>query len=397
MDQVYRLLAINPGSTSTKIAVFENEEKVFQDNIEHSPGDLAAFKKLPEQMPFRHGVIENAIKKAGYGVEDFDAFVGRGGSLKPCEGGTYEVGGALLEDARDCIITPHPAALGSVLAYGFAQAKGVRAFTVDPPDVDEFEPIARISGIKSIPRESRSHALNQKEAARRAAKDLGKTYGEASLIVAHIGGGVSVGAHKAGRLIDATNLAYGEGPMAPTRCGTIPVLRVVGMMEQGFSPDEIKDYVLKTGGVLDHLGTADMREVDRMVQGGDEYARLVREALVYHISKSIGALSAVLCGKADAIVLTGGVVNSRYISDGIKGRVGFIAPVLVYPGEFEMEALANGALRVLRGEEAVKIYGEETVKICGEEAVKIFGEETVKICGEEAVKICGEEAVKIGR
>ena len=356
MDQVFRLLAINPGSTSTKIAVFENEEKVFQENIGHSAGDLAVFKKISEQLPFRHGVIEKALANAGYAIEGFDAFVGRGGSMKPCEGGTYEVGGALLEDARNCIITPHPAALGSVLAYEFAQARGVRAFTVDPPDVDEFEPVARISGIKSIPRESRSHALNQKEAARRAAADLGKTYGTVSLVVAHIGGGVSVGAHRDGRLIDATNLAYGEGPMAPTRCGTIPVLRVVGMMEQGLSPDEIKDYVLKAGGVLDHLGTADMREVDRMVESGDEYARLVRDAQAYHIAKSIGALSAVLCGKVDAIVLTGGLANSKDITEGIEGRVGFIAPVMAYPGEFEMEALANGALRALRGEEAVKAY-----------------------------------------
>jgi butyrate kinase len=356
MEKAYRILTINPGSTSTKIAVFENEKKVFQEDIEHTPEELAVFTTIPDQLPFRHDVVASVLKKAGYEIGDFDVFVGRGGSLNPCEGGTYTVEGLLLEHTITCYAAPHPAALGPVLAYEYSREKGVPAFTVDPPDVDEFEPIARISGIKSIPRESRNHSLNQKEAARRAARDLGKPYGELTLIVAHIGGGISVGMHKEGRIVDASNLAYGEAPMAPTRCGTIPVLRVVGMMENGVTPERIRGYVLKNGGIYDHLGTSDMREVESMIANGDEYARLVRDAQIYHVAKSIGAFSTVTNGKVDAIVLTGGLVHSDAIVEGLKERVGFIAPVMAYPGEFEMEALANGALRILRGEEETKTY-----------------------------------------
>jgi butyrate kinase len=356
MSKIYKILAINPGSTSTKIAVFENERKLFQEDIDHRPEDLAAFESIPEQLPFRRDVVAAALKRAGYDISDFDVFVGRGGSLNPCEGGTYEATGLLLEHTRVCYAAPHPAALGPVLAHEYAQVRGVPAYTVDPPDTDEFDEVARVSGIRDIPRESRAHALNQKEAARRAARDLGKTYETSDLIVAHIGGGVSVGVHRDGRLVDATNLAYGEGPMAPTRCGTIPVLRVVEMMEKGVEPERIRRYVLKDGGVFDHLGTSDMREVDRMIADGDEYAKLVRDALIYHIAKSIGALATVLYGKPDAIVLTGGIARSEAVVEGVRERVGFIAQVLTYPGEFEMEALANGALRVLRGEEQAKLY-----------------------------------------
>jgi butyrate kinase len=356
MDKIYKILAINPGSTSTKVAVFENGKKIFQENIEHSPEDLAVFETIPEQLPFRRDVVADVLKRAGYEITDFDVFVGRGGSLKPCEGGTYRAEGLLLEHAKVCYTVPHPATLGLVLAHEYAQVNGVPAFTVDPPDMDEFEPVARISGIKDMPRKSSAHALNQKEAARRAAKDLNKRYEESDFIVAHIGGGISIGVHKGGRIIDATSLALGEGPMGPTRCGTIPDLRVVEMMENGVTPDRIRGYVLKNGGVFDHLGTSDMREVERLIEGGNTYAELVRDALIYQIAKSIGSFSTVLCGKIDAIVLTGGIVHSDIIVSGIRKRIEFIAPVLAYPGEFEMEALVNGALRVLRGEEETKVY-----------------------------------------
>jgi butyrate kinase len=357
MTETYKILALNPGSTSTKIAVFENEDKLFQKNIDHPPEELAAFEKIPDQLPFRRDVIVTVLADAGYRIADFDVFVGRGGSLNPCEGGTYPAEGLLLEHTRTCHAAPHPAALGPVLAHELAAVRGVFAFTVDPPDIDEFEPIARISGVKAMPRESRAHALNQKEAARRASKDLRLEYGKASFVVAHIGGGISVGVHKNGRLVDATNLAFGEGPMAPTRSGTLPVLRVVEMIaDGGYTPEDMRALVLKTGGVYDHLGTADMREVGRRAESGDEYAALVRDALVYHIAKSIGAMSTVLYGKPDAIVLTGGIVHSEYVVKALTERVGSIARVLVYPGEFEMEALAKGALRVLRGEEEAKIY-----------------------------------------
>lgn len=352
-----RILVINPGSTSTKVAVFEDDAQVFSKNIDHDAAELARFPDIPDQLPYRRDVILGELEAAGYPLDSFGVFVGRGGGMDPCEGGTYVVEGLLLEHARTCHATRHPSVLGAVLSYEFASQYGKPAYIVDPPDVDEFEPVARISGLKRVPRESRFHALNQKEVARRAATALGKRYEDCNLVVAHIGGGISVAAHKKGRVVDVNDIINGDGPMAPTRCGQVTVKGIVDLCFSGdFSQKEIYELIRKNGGITDHLGTSDTREVMARKEAGDEEAGLVMDAMIYQIAKSIGAYATVLSGQVDAVVLTGGIVHSPYVVESLKGYCGYIAPVQVYPGEFEMEALAHGALRVERGQEAPKHY-----------------------------------------
>jgi butyrate kinase len=309
-------------------------------------------------------MVSAALESAGYAVKDFDAFVGRGGSLEPCEGGTYEVKGLIYEHMKTLHSVKHPAALGAVLAREFAREAGVPAYTVDTPDTDELDDIARISGIKALPNRSSTHALNQKEVARRAAADLDKAYADARLVVAHIGGGISVAVHRDGRIADTTSIAFGDGPMTPTRSGSMQYLSVLNAVDSGlYSIAQLRKLAVTEGGVTDYLGTSDMREVDLRIAEGDGYAALVRDAMIYQIAKSIGAMSTALNCDFDAIVLSGGMAHSKYIVDELKKRTGRIAPILVYPGEFEMEALANGAMRVLRGEETPKKYNPSFSKI----------------------------------
>jgi butyrate kinase len=355
-----RILAINPGSTSTKTAVFEDEEKVFQENISHTAEYLEKYPAIPDQLPFRKQVIQEVLEKRGFPLESFHVFVGRGGGLIPCAGGVYKIEELLLEYARRW--TKHPSVLGALLANEFAQIKKVPAFIVDPPDIDELQDLARISGLKDFPRESRFHALNQKEVARRAAKSMGKTYETVNLVVAHIGGGISVGAHREGRAVDVTDIINGDAPMAPTRAGQVASKAWIEMCFSGnYTKKEMEDFVSKNGGVINHLGTSDMLEVERRIQRGDPYARIVYDGMIYHVGKNIGAYAAVLHGKVDAVVLTGGMVRSPYVQAALKSMVVFIAPVILYPGEFEMEALAGGALRVMRKEEEPLSYTGEPV------------------------------------
>ncbi|MDR0851441.1 MAG: butyrate kinase [Clostridiales Family XIII bacterium] len=353
----YVILAINPGSTSTKIAIFKDEENLFQKNVEHSAEELAAFPDIPDQREYRRDMIIDAIAEAGFTISGIDAFVGRGGGLDPCEGGTYKAEGLLLEHARTCHAARHPATLGAVLADEFAKEGGKPAFIVDPPDIDELEPVARISGLKDFPRESRFHALNQREVARRAAAELGKTYETSRLVVGHLGGGVSVAAHKNGRVVDADDILGGDCPMAPTRAGQLTTLDVAKLCFSGaYDQKALLDLITKHGGVVDHLGTSDMQEVSQRAAEGDEYAALVFDALIYQVAKKIGAYAVALKGEVDAIVVSGGITYSDTVVSGLRSYLSFIAPLFVYPGEFEMEALANGALRVLRGEEEAKVY-----------------------------------------
>jgi butyrate kinase len=356
-------LAINPGSTSTKVAVFEDEEKVFQKDILHSAEELSRFPDIPDQLPYRKKMIEDTLAAAGFFTDDFDAFVGRVGGVMPCEGGVYEASGLLLEHTRSCCVARHPANLGSVLVAEFAARRGLKGYVVDPPDTDELQPVARISGLKGVARESRFHALNQKEVARRAAADLGKTYATARLIVAHLGGGISLGVHREGRAVDVTDLINGDGPMAPTRMGSMTARAIMNLYAAGKSDRDIHALIMRDGGVLHHLGVSDMREVEKRAYAGDDYAALVYEALIYQVAKYIGAFATVLCGDVDAVALTGGLTHSARITDALTERVGFIAPVLIYPGEFEMEALANSILRVARGEESVKHYEPRRVDL----------------------------------
>jgi len=358
MNKIYRILAINPGSTSTKIAVFENDKLLFQENLDHKVEELAEFKDFTEQLPYRRDLIIDVLKDRGYALEQFDVFVARGAGLDPVEGGTYIVGELMVSRAMDGHVARHPANLGSVLANEFSDMVGGRpAFIVDPPDTDELEPVARISGLKEFPRRSSFHALSQKEAARRAAAELDKTYEGARFVVAHIGGGVSVGAHKNGRVVDTDDLTSGTGAIAPTRPGWIPIKQIAKKCFSGeYTPDHVEDLLMKRGGIVDHLGTSDMREVERRIKDGDKYAACVYEAMLISVAKSIGGFATVLEGKVDAVVLTGGIMHSEFAREGVKKRIEFIAPVLVYPGEFEMEALCHGALRVLRGDETAKHY-----------------------------------------
>jgi butyrate kinase len=361
-DGAFKIFCINPGSTSTKIAMFENERVIFSKNIAHDEVELKAFKGVPDQLVYRRIIILNELKKAGMTLEGVAAFSARGGGLASCAGGVYEINDTLLHHARIGFSIMHPATLGCQLANGFARESGGRAFVVNPPDVDEFCDMARITGFKDVFRESRVHALNHKEIGIRYADSVGKKYEDMYLIIAHIGGGISVAAHHQGRMIDSNDTVQGDGPMAPTRAGSLPATALIKLCFSGkFSEKELLDRVMKRGGWMDHLDTADGRAVNAMIEQGNNYAKLILDTTIYQISKAIGACAAVLEGKAQAILLTGGLVNDCYLTAQLKSKTEFLAPVIAMPGEFEMEALAAGAIRVLSGREEIKVYTGEMV------------------------------------
>jgi butyrate kinase len=357
VDKNYRIFAINPGSTSTKIALFENDTQRFSATVSHDEAQLMAIREISDQLPLRRDTILREIGQAGISLEGVDAFVGRGGGSVSVEGGTYEINEALLHDARSSAGPKHPTRLGSQLAYDLAAEYGGRAFVVNPPDVDEFDLIARVSGLSEVPRESRVHALNQKQVGIRYAAEVGSRYQDLNLVIAHIGGGISVTAHRKGRMVDSTDAIEGDGPMAPTRAGSIPAVALRRLCYSGkYTEKELYARITRTGGLFDHLGTADVRAILSRVGANDAYAKLVFDAMIYQVGKSIGAYATVLKGDVDAILLTGGIANSAYLVDRLTDMVGYIAPVKVYAGEFEMEAMASGALRVLAGREQPKTY-----------------------------------------
>jgi butyrate kinase len=355
--ETFRILVINPGSTSTKIAVFENESSVWGTNIFHSEEQLAAFDRIIDEHGFREEVIEEQVREAGYELDSFDAVVGRGGLLYPIPGGTYLVTERLKQDLLNEVQGSHASNLGALISDKIASHCDCSAFIVDPVVIDELQPLARYSGMPELPRKSIFHALNQKAAARRAARELGKHYSELRLIVVHLGGGITVGAHCYGRVIDVNNGLDGDGPFTPERTGGLPSGDLAKLCFSGqYTLAEIKKKIKGRGGVVAYLGTNDMREVEDRVARGDEKWAEVYEAMAYQIAKEIGALSAVLEGDVDAIVLTGGIAYDKSFVEWIRKRVSFIANVLVYPGEMEMEALAEGALRVLMGQEDAAEY-----------------------------------------
>jgi butyrate kinase len=358
----FRILTINPGSTSTKVALFEGQNKLFSKNIEHDLSRLSHFSEISEQFDYRKQMILETVEENNIDFETIDAFSGRGGGLVSLEGGTYEVNPMMLKHARIGLTVKHPATLGCQIAHYFAEKYNKKAFVVNPPDVDEFQDVARLTGLKGVYRESRTHALNQKEVAIRYAKSIEKKYEELNLIIAHIGGGISITAHQKGRMIDSNDIVSGDGPMAPTRCGSIPVKNIVEMSYSGkYSEREMLDKITKSGGISDHLGTADIKSVIHKIERGDAYAKLVFEGMLYQIVKEIGAYAAVLKGEVDAIILTGGIAQSAYVVNTIKSHVQYIGQVIQMAGEFEMEALAAGAIRVLAGEEKAKIYTGEPI------------------------------------
>lgn len=353
----YTIFAINPGSTSTKIALFKNDECLFSKSVSHDADKLKEFAEISDQLPFRRQMILDILQQEGISLQGVDAFVGRGGGLVALEGGTYPVNGKLLEHATVGYTIKHPAMLGAQIAHNFAQTYGGQAFVVNPPDVDEFVESARITGFKDIYRESRSHALNQKEVAIRHAASLGKKYEDINLVVCHLGGGVGVSAHQRGRMIDSTDIAQGDGPMAPTRAGALPAAPLIKQCFSGqYTEKQMLERITKTGGFVEHLGISDMKEVEDRFKAGDKHVTMVYEAMVYQVIKYIGAYAAVLHGKVDGILLTGGITRDKHLVQEITDGTSWIAPVSVYVGEFEMEALASGAVRVLSGQEQPKVY-----------------------------------------
>lgn len=355
----FKILTINPGSTSTKIAVFENEKQLFETTLRHKVEELAPFehKKIMEQYEFRKQVIVDSLEHNNFSIQDLDAVVGRGGLLKPIEGGTYAVNEEMLKDIEIAAMGEHASNLGAVIAKDIADEIGKKAYIVDPVVVDELHDIARVSGMVENPRISIFHALNQKAVARRAASELGKKYEDLNLIIAHMGGGISIGAHEKGKVIDVNNALDGEGPFSPERSGGVPVGKLVKMCFSGkYTENDIKKLIKGSGGLVAYLGTSDGREVSEMFLKGDEKATLVYKAMAYQVAKEIGACATVLKGKVDAILLTGGLAYDKDLVGWIKDAAGFIADVRVYPGEDEMLALAEGGLRILRGEELPKEY-----------------------------------------
>lgn len=357
MSEVYRILTINPGSTSTKIAIFDNEKPVFEEVLRHSAEEIGKYEKIFDQYEFRKNVILETLRENEINLTKLAAVVGRGGLLKPIAGGTYKVDENMLKDLKVGVLGEHASNLGGVLAYEIASQLNIPAFIVDPVVVDEMDEVARISGMPEIQRKSIFHALNQKAVARRAANDKGKKYEDMNFVVAHLGGGISVGAHQKGRVIDVNNALDGEGPFSPERSGGLPVGDLAKLCFSGkYTLDEIKKKIKGNGGLVAYLGTNDGREVVKMIESGDTKAELVYQAMAYQVAKEIGSCAAVLKGNVDAIILTGGIAYDKLFTGWIKERVSFISEVLVYPGEDEMIALAEGGLRVLRGEEEAKIY-----------------------------------------
>ncbi len=352
------ILAINPGSTSTKIGVFVNLNPIFLKNIQHDPEELARFEKITDQFQYRKDIIAEQLNSAGIQEDIVKAIVGRGGLLKPIESGVYLVNERMKEDLRNSPIGEHASNLGGLIADAFAQQlKNVKAYIANPVVVDEFDEIARISGNPHFRRKSIFHALNQKAVARSHAKAVMRKYEEMNIIVTHLGGGITVGAHCRGRVIDVNNGLDGEGPFSPERSGTLPVGDLVKMCFSGkYTQKEIMKMIKGEGGLMGYLGTTSAYEVENRMSEGDEKAGLIYAAMAYQVAKEIGAMSSVLKGDVDAILITGGIAHSKWFVNQIIERVHRIAPVHAYPGEDEMKALAFNGMRVLSGETEAKIY-----------------------------------------
>lgn len=357
MDKIYKILAINPGSTSTKVAVFENERVVMTCNVAHDAQLLKSLGGVQDQLEYRRETVENALREAGIDLEDIDVFVGRGGGLVPSEGGIYEVTERVLQDTCQGMQGEHPAQLGSQIASLYARQYGGRAFIVNSPDTDEMHDIARVTGLKDVWRAGNAHTLNQKEIALRWCASHGKQYEQARLIICHIGGGVSVAAHMGGKMVDTNSLIKGSGPMAPTRAGSLPTLELVNQCYSGqYTHAEMQARLLRNSGLIEHLGTSDAREVEARIAQDDAYAKFVYDAMIYQLGKSVGEFACVLKGRVDAIILTGGLAHSKYLVNALCEYIAWIAEVVLMPGEFEMEALASGGLRAMTGQEKVKEY-----------------------------------------
>lgn len=360
MNKKNYILAINPGSTSTKLALFNKNEKcIVTGNVSHSAEEIKKYEKIYDQKDMRTEVIMEWLKEKGVALNELAAVVGRGGLLRPMPGGTYKVTEKMLEDLRIGYQGQHASNLGGIISNGIASKVGAPAFIVDPVAVDEMEDVARLSGIPELPRRSLVHALNIKAVTRRVCERLNNDFNDSFYVVAHLGGGISVSPVKNGRIIDVNN-ANEEGPFSPERAGTLPVGDMVKMAFSGkYTQKELKKKMVGQAGLVGYLGTNDGRVVDQMIDDGDKKAELVLKAMAYQIAKEIGGMSIALKGKIDAIILTGGLAYNKRLTEWITESIRFIAPVELVPGEDEMLALAQGAIRVLKEEEKAKIYEEE--------------------------------------
>lgn len=350
-------LIINPGSTSTKIGVFEDETLLFEETLRHSTEEIAKYASIVDQKDFRKDIILNLLKEKNFDIHSLQVIVGRGGMLKPIPGGTYAVSDTLLTDLKVGKQGQHASNLGGILARELADSVGIPSYIVDPVVVDELIPIARYSGVPELPRISVFHALNQKAVAKRYAKESGRAYDSLNLIVVHMGGGVSVGAHKDGKVIDVFNALDGDGAFSPERAGGVPSGALIDMCFSGkYNRGEVYKKICGNGGFNAYLHTNDMREVEKMADSGDEKAIIIREAFIFQVAKDIGSMACVLDGKVDRIIVTGGIAYDKHVVESLKKKAEWIAPFSVYPGEDELLALAQGALRVINGEEKAMVY-----------------------------------------
>jgi len=351
-----RILVINPGGTSTKIAVFDNQQPILRKTIDHPDSEVIAFNKVFDEFPYRKDTILSTLNEAGISVDSLNAVAGRGGLLKPIEGGTYAVNESMIKDVKQAINGEHASNLGCVLAKEIGDSVGVPSYVVDPVSVDEFDPQSRITGMVEIEKASWLHALNQKAVGRQIAQDLGRKYDDCNFIVCHLGSGISIAAHKKGKMVDGGGGRV-DGPFSPERSGALPAYPLIQLCYSGqYTYKEMVRKVSNVGGMFGYLGTKDSREIEARIEKGDSKAELVYDAFITQIAKDVGSYAAVLEGDVDRIILTGGISHSKRVVEGVRKRVGFIAPVEVVAGEMEMEALALGVMRVLNKEESTKLY-----------------------------------------
>lgn len=353
----YKILAINPGSTSTKIAVYEDENMLFSKSINHSANELEKYNSITDQFEMRKESILNTLQENDFKKEELDSIVGRGGILPPVKSGAYLVNDAMVDRLKNKPIIEHASNLGALISYEIAKEIGVNAYIYDSVAVDELDDVARVLGFPEIKRNCLSHALNSRAMAIKFSKENNRDYKDMNLIVAHLGGGITIAAHKNGHMVDV--VSDDEGPFSPERSGRIPVKKVVDMCFSGkYTQKEMLKKIRGKGGIVGHLNTVDIREVEQMIENGDEKAKLIYEALIYQVAKGIGELSTVLDGDVDSIILTGGIAYSKNLTKKLSDKVRFIAPVTVLAGENELEALSYGALRILKGEENYREYEE---------------------------------------
>ena len=349
----FKILTINPGSTSTKVAVYEDNKEVFQKNIEHASEQLAKYDNIVDQFEMRYEELLNILRENNFDINELSAVVGRGGLLPPVKSGAYRVNEAMVNRLKYNPVVEHASNLAAIIAFNISQKLGIESYIYDSVAVDELEAIARISGMKDIERKSFSHVLNMRAVAMKVSETIGKPYGELNLIVAHLGGGISISIHKGGKIIDI--VSDDEGPFSPERAGRVPCKDLISLC---YKNDEkiMKKKLRGKGGLISYLDTSNALEVEGRIKDGDDYAKLVYEAMAYQIAKGIGELSTVVNGKVDGVIITGGIAHSKLMTGWIKDRVEFIAPTYIVPGENELESLALGTLRVLKGEEEAREY-----------------------------------------